>query len=79
MCEMYAFNIYQLRNGYIHVTYICKYVNEEDACKVAMIKELIDALVGHVFINDFTRTELEDIIYGVCTLYLFSYVYMPCI
>ena len=67
MSKVYGFNIYQLRNGYIHVKNICKYVNDEDACKVAMIQELRDALAGCVLINDFNREDLEDIIYDICT------------
>ncbi len=68
MCEMFNFNIYELRNGNIHVKDICKYVNEEDACKVAMIQEVRDALAGHVLIKDFNREYLEDNIYDICPL-----------
>ncbi len=30
MCDMHGFNIYQLRNGYIYINNIDKYVIKED-------------------------------------------------
>ncbi len=39
MCEIYIrvlIFLNQLRNDYIHVKDICKYVNEKDLCKVAL-------------------------------------------
>ncbi len=49
--SQFNFNIYQLRNGYLYVKDIYRYVNEENACKVAMVKELRNALACSVLIK----------------------------
>ncbi len=61
----YKINLLQLRTA-VSACKLRRNVNENDERTVAIVNELRDTLRGDMFISDFNKDEVEDMIFNLC-------------
>ncbi len=70
----YKINLLQLRAG-VSACKLRRNVNKNDERTVAMVNELRDTLRGDMFISDFNKEEIEDMIFNLCVEQVFLFIF----